>query len=158
MTKDNLDSLTATLGGGLSRFGLQRSQVDGDGLMAFMDQRTSVMIELRDANIDTSALERAMRENRLFADYLDESPEYNVDARPANFNRSTYGNGARLVSGDWDVHDKQTLDPKIFRLFTNNSSSKDQLRRESQSNKRLIQVPTHLKSSPHHPRNLSSWK
>lgn len=148
LTKENLGSLTATLGNGLSRLSLQRSQIDGDGLIAFMKQRTSVTLELRDANVEVAALERAMNENRLFTDYLDESPEFNVDAKSASFDRATNGRKARLIAGDWDVFDKQTLDPKIFRLFRQSSPSKDKARREAQSKRKLDSGTNALEKQP----------
>ncbi|MFN8741861.1 MAG: hypothetical protein ACK5YR_18185 [Pirellula sp.] len=133
LTKTDLESLATKMGESFIRLGLQRSKVEGTGLRFLVDQRPSLTLELRDANVDNAVLAHAMKTNRLYTTYIDESFESERNASPRGMNTVSYGRQTRRVDAEWDVLDEEILDPVLFRMIVTNSSSTNQRARSPRS-------------------------
>lgn len=135
LTKTELESLAANLGESFIRMGLQRSKVEASGLRFMIDRRPSVTLELRDAKVDNAVLAHAMKTNRLYNTYPDESFEFESNSAPRGVNAMSYLRDSRRIDAEWDQLDREILDPTIFRVIQDRSSSLSQRARPTKQSR-----------------------
>jgi hypothetical protein len=124
LSKSDLETIGNRFGESFIRLGLQRSTVDFDGLRFVMAQRPSVAYELRDAKVDNRLISEAMKSNRLFTSYSDESFLFEANNNLATRNSFSYGQQEKRVDAEWDTLDPELIDSSIFRSISSTQSSR----------------------------------